>query len=568
MYAGETPTRFARAERSAPEIPKCGFIIGLGWYVANDSSSNIIKNTGVITIATMCSRVTGLIRTWAMAFALGNTLLTSAYQVAYNLPSMIYELAAAGLLSTAFLPVYLLTKEKQGKEAADRFSSNILTMTLIMLGLIALLCSIFSPQVMLTQTFTISDPTTNELAAFFFRVFAIQILLYGLGSVITGMLNAERVYVVPAVAPIINNIVVIITMFGYVPLSAMDPNFAMWWLAIGTSLGVLCQFGAQLPILIKHGFKYKPIIDFHDPMLKEALKIALPMMLYVAGTMVTFSCRNAFSLDATPNGPSTLNYAWMWFQLPYGVLAVSLSTTLMTELSDCAAREDWSGFRNYITKGVRSTYFLIIPMAAMVCAMAVPLMNIFQAGAFNAEDTIQVGTVLSVWVFCLPLYSAYMYLHRSFAAIRHYLAFTLIDIAVRLVIQVGLYWLLTREGMLGLLGIPVADFVFYGVMVVICNALIKHYVGSREPGVPQMMLKTVAAAAIPGIIVYFVSNGIMNAAALAGAANIALAFGVVIVCGLAGLAAAFALTKLFGIEEFNLLPGIWNKLAGKFLRRA
>ena len=80
--------------------------------MANDSKDSILKNTGLITLCTLGSRVTGLLRTWAMAFALGNTLLTSAYQIAYNMPSMIYELAASGLLATAFLPLYLLQKRR------------------------------------------------------------------------------------------------------------------------------------------------------------------------------------------------------------------------------------------------------------------------------------------------------------------------------------------------------------------------------------------------------------------------------------------------------------------------
>ena len=83
-------------------------------HLANDSQDSIIKNTGLITLCTLGSRVTGLLRTWAMAFALGNTLLTSAYQIAYNMPAMIYELAASGVLATAFLPLYLLMKEKEG----------------------------------------------------------------------------------------------------------------------------------------------------------------------------------------------------------------------------------------------------------------------------------------------------------------------------------------------------------------------------------------------------------------------------------------------------------------------
>ena len=81
--------------------------------MANDSSSSILKNTSLITLATLGSRITGLLRTWAMAFALGNTLLTSAYQIAYNLPSMIYDLAVGGVLATAFLPLYLLQRKRR-----------------------------------------------------------------------------------------------------------------------------------------------------------------------------------------------------------------------------------------------------------------------------------------------------------------------------------------------------------------------------------------------------------------------------------------------------------------------
>ena len=100
--------------------------------MANDSKDSILKNTGLITLCTLGSRVTGLLRTWAMAFALGNTLLTSAYQIAYNMPSMIYELAASGLLATAFLPLYLLQKEKKGDGEAYKFASNILTLTIVL----------------------------------------------------------------------------------------------------------------------------------------------------------------------------------------------------------------------------------------------------------------------------------------------------------------------------------------------------------------------------------------------------------------------------------------------------
>lgn len=532
--------------------------------MANDSSNNILKNTGLITLATLGSRVTGLLRTWAMAFALGNTLLTSAYQIAYNMPAMIYELAASGILATAFLPLYLLQKEKNGNEGAHKFSSNILSLTLVLLGILALACSVFAPLVIETQTFTIGDGEEKTLAIFFFRIFAIQILLYGVGAVITGILNAERSYLIPSLAPILNNIVVIITMFGFAPLSSWDPNFAMWWLAIGTSFGVLVQFGAQIPALIKQGFTYKPHINLRDPMIKEALKVALPMFVYIAGTMITFSCRNAFSLDAASNGPSTLNYAWTWYQLPYGVIAVSLSTTLLTELSDCAARDDWKGFRHYIRTGLRSTFFLIIPLAAMVGSLAIPLMQIFQVGAFNAQDTQFVGQILAVWVLSLPFYAGYMYMYRVFAAMRKFIQFALIDFALRFV-QVYFYYLLCNN--IGLAGIPITDFFFYGIMFVVCTLIVRSKVGSYgNRGIIVMFAKTTFASVIAAGAVFLIAAPLGSLFPTSGVGLIAGALVVIAVCGILGLLIAFGLCKLMKVEEFSLLSTIGKKLLGKFSR--
>lgn len=530
--------------------------------MANDSNDSILKNTSLITLATLTSRVTGLIRTWAMAFALGNTLLTSAYQVAYNMPMMIYELAASGLLSTAFLPLYLLQKEQHGNDAAHKFASNILSITLLILGLLALACSVWAPLVVETQTFTIDQGETKELAIFFFRVFAIQILFYGLGAVITGMLNAERTFLAPSLAPVLNNLVVIVTMFGFVPLSSWNPGFAMWWLAIGTSTGVLVQFGSQIPMLIKQGFRYRPHINMRDPMLKEAIKVALPMFVYIGGTMITFSCRNAFSLNAAVNGPSTLSYAWIWFQLPYGVIAVSLSTTLLTELSDCAAREDWAGFRGYVRSGLRSTFFLIIPLATMVGSLAVPLMQLFQAGAFTAEEVARVGEVLSVWVIALPFYAGYMYLYRVFAALRSFLKFALIDFCMRFV-QVGLYYALCRPEALGLVGIPVADIVFYGIMFVVCTFIVRGKVGSYgNRGIVVLVAKTLCASAAAAIVVVLIVNGLSMLLAQVALSAIVVAIIEIALGGIAGLVVAFGLCKLLHVPEFSVLTKIGSRFAG------
>ena len=533
--------------------------------MANDSQDSIIKNTGLITLCTLGSRVTGLLRTWAMAFALGNTLLTSAYQIAYNMPAMIYELAASGVLATAFLPLYLLQKEKAGNKGAYDFASNILSITIIILGVLTLACSFFSPAVIETQTFTVDQGDSKTLAIFFFRIFAIQILLYGVGAVITGILNAERTYLMPSLAPVINNIVVTIVMFGFVPLSAWNQEVALWWLAIGTSAGVLCQFGVQIPALIKQGFRYRPHINLRDPMLVEALKVAAPMFLYIAGTMITFSCRNAFSLEAAPNGPSTLNYAWTWYQLPYGVIAVSLSTTLLTELSDCAAREDWNGFRGYIRSGLRSTFFLIIPLAFLVGALAQPLMQLFQAGAFTADEVANVGSILAIWVISLPFYAGYMYMYRVFAALRSFMKFAIIDFIVRLG-QVAGYWYLCQPEVLGLAGIPIADLAFYAVMMVVCSLIVRSKVGSYgNRGIAVVFVKTAIAGLIGAVVAAALANGLSLALSNITLNAVVEAVIILAISGCIGLVVSCGLCRVLGVEEFSVLARIGNKLFGLFL---
>lgn len=534
----------------------------------SEADNSILKNTGIMTAATLLSRMTGLLRTWAMAFALGNTLLTSAYQIAYNMPSMIYELAASGILGTAFLPLYLLSKERNGKEGADRFSSNILSIVVIGLGALALAGSFFAPQVIATQTFTVQNSESQELAIFFFRIFSVQILLYGLGAVITSILNAERVFIVPSLAPVINNIVVIITMFGYVPLSHIDANFALWWLAVGTSFGVLVQFGAQIPVLIKRGFRYRFRIDLHDPMLKEALRIALPTFVYVIGTMVTFSCRNAFGLQASPNGPSTLNYAWTWYQLPYGVVAVSLSTVLLTELSECAAKENWRGFKHHVTDGLRKTFFLIIPLAALVGCLATPLMQLFQAGAFNAEDVTSVSVILALWTLSLPVYAGYMYMYRVFASLRQFMTFALVDLVLR-TIQIAGYWYLCKPEVLGLMGIPVADLVFYTAMMIATTAIVHRKIGSFGVGsILGLFVRVGIASTLGAAAALALSTGLGNALESLGMLS-AMVRGLisVIAAGGVGLVLSFALCKLFRVAECALLASIFRKIRGLFSRK-
>lgn len=527
----------------------------------NDLTSSVVKSTAFMTIATFASRFTGLIRTWAMAFALGNTLFTSAYQVANNLPNVIYELVAGGLLSAAFLPVLLLELERHGKKGFNRYASNIMNICLVALGILSLISIAFAKPIIYTQTFTIDQSAeVSTYAVRFFRIFALQIVFYGLGGVITGILNSRRSYFLTSIAPAINNVFVIASFFAYTPLSKISPDLALTVVAIGTTLGVAAQFLIQIPALGKTGYQWEPTINLKDPSIMETVKIAVPTLIFIVGNLIAFSCRNAFSLVGGETGPATLNYAWIWFQLPYGVVAVSLSRAMFTEMSDAVAKDDWNSLRSYVNRGIRGTLFLIIPLAGMMLVLATPIIQIFQAGAFNQDDVYSVSAILKIWVVGLPLYSILMYLYNTFASIRKFVPFAILNCAL-VALQVGMYWLLCRPSLLMLSGVPASDGIYYLAGAVAGLLLLRHYIGSvGARSILWLGLRSVFATAFGMLVV----AGFLKLVSLSP--SIATAVLQIAIGGSIGLVVTFGICKLMRIEEMRLVDKILNKIKSRFGR--
>ena len=528
---------------------------------SQEAHPSVAKSTALMSVATLISRITGLVRTWAMAFALGNSLITSAYQVANNMPNVVFDLVAGGLLGAAFIPVYLLEKEKKGEGGGNAFAVNLLNLTIIVLGSLTLLSSFFAPQLIATQTFTVGEyDEVVELSVAFFRIFAFQIVFYGISGIVTAVLNANRVFFLPAIAPAINNVCVIVSFFAYIPLSSINQQVAILVLGIGTTLGVAVQALIQIPALVKMGFKYRFTVNLRDPALIEAMKIALPTMLYIVGTLVAFSCRNAFSLTCGDNGPSTLLYAWTWYQLPYGVVSVSLSRALFTEMGEAVAKDDWPAVRELVRSGISGNLVLVMPLAAIMMGLATPLMQLFQAGAFNADDVWYVSQVLMAWLVSLPFYAVLFFLYNVFASIRKFMRFALVS-TVMVVVQCVLYFLLCRPEALGLNGVPAADVVYYAACCIILLAMLQKMIGSFNlPSILSTGVRVLIASAVAFVVSYFAGLWLPVGEGMIGG------FLRLIVGGSLGLVVAYGLCLLFRVPEMQLVKDLVGKVANRIKR--
>jgi putative peptidoglycan lipid II flippase len=516
-----------------------------------------------MSMATTVSRVTGFLRIWATAYALGATALMSSYSVANNIPNMIFELVAGGIISSLFIPTLMEVRAERGEEGAWRFTSHVFNVVALALGIIAVIGTLLPQPFVWTQMFRLSAEEATEVfgpAMLFFRFFAVQVLIYGAGSIVSAVLNSHRRYLWPALGPIFNNIVAIAAMLGFVALKG-DLKVASSVLAIGTTLGVAVMFGVQVPSLRKIGWRHTWGLGLDDPALRRMIRLAVPTLIYTVTNLVAVSFRNASAFAVAPNGPSILTYAWTFYQLPYGIVAVALATAIFTELADSAGRKDNKAFKDTFSRGLRTTGVLMLPASALLIGLSNPLISLYSIGAFSesASSTIpQVAGALRFWSAGLIFYATTMFLLRAFYSLKDTRTPMLVNGALTLV-QVGLYTLLTTGlggwSGLGINGIPLADAVFFVLMCVTLAIMLRKRIGGYDfKGIASTFVRMALASAIAGFTAWAVTIPLDVIGGFTGAVA------QVVVGGVTGFAVALWLGGVFRVKEVSTALGLMKRV--------
>lgn len=388
--------------------------------LVEEEGKSLSRSAGLVSFATAASRVTGFISLVIIFKALGYTRLQDSYNLANVLPNMIFELIAGGILTSVLIPVYI-SRRLEDEGAGWRTASNIVNITFFFLCGIAVLGTIFSYYLVRVQTFLVpTGKVSVETLDFFFKFFVWEIVFYGLTAVFNAVLQAHRRFVVPALAPILNNVVVIVTVvFVYLPLKDSRPELALKMLALGTTLGIAAMALVQLPYLYKIGWRYSWVMDFSDPAFRSLAILALPVVAYVATNQIALTVSNALAWEFK-GGMSAFKQAWQFFQMPYGLLAVSVSTVLFPRLAERAALEDIDGLKRTMTLGVNTTAFIIIPAAVGLFLLAVPITDLIYIGLLKAVDANgarQIAQVMAYFMAGLLPFSLFMFLNRVFYAL-------------------------------------------------------------------------------------------------------------------------------------------------------
>ncbi len=352
--------------------------------ILNGQSQTITSAAIVLALASLVSRLLGLVRDRMLAgsFGAGDTL--DIYYAAFRAPDLVYNLLIMGALSAGFIPVFvsLWNKNEQNNQEAWRFVNSLLNILLIALLIVGALFFIFAPYLMRVITPGFIGEKFN-LTVGLTRIMFLSPLLLGLSSVWGGVLQSLKRFLVFSLTPIFYNLGII---FGIIFLV---PRFGIYGLAWGVALGALLHMIIQLPTLFSLGFKYQPVLDWRDKGVRRVARLMAPRTLTLAISQLNFVAITVLASFLAAGSLAIFNLAYNIWTFPLGILAASLATAAFPVLAQSAAAKDKSGFAKTFSDTFRQILFLMIPATALLIVLRAQIVRvILGTGKFGWNDTI------------------------------------------------------------------------------------------------------------------------------------------------------------------------------------
>jgi putative peptidoglycan lipid II flippase len=405
-----------------------------------DSPSAFVRNTSVMSVGTALSRLTGFLRLAAMTYAIGvtETRLADAYNVANITPNIIYELALGGILTSVFVPVFVEWMQTSGRDEAWDLARRIFTLTVVALTAIAVLAIVFAPWIIRLYTIDLHQDraATQALETFFLRWFMPQIVFYGIGAVAGGLLNAHRRFAAPMFAPILNNLLVIATFVVYAQLPGPAASSGLLvtgaqrlLLAVGTTLGVVGMTVALWPAVRGVGFRFRWRTGFRHPAVVRIAHLAKWVVVYVVANQLGYL---VVLVLATPikGGYAAYAVAFIVFQLPHSIFAVSIFTALLPAMSSRWTERDVAGFRALLSQGIRTTAAILLPAALGYIVLGHEIVRLlFEHGVAGPASGELIANILAFFAIGLFPFSLFQLLLRAFYSMQDTRTPALINIA-------------------------------------------------------------------------------------------------------------------------------------------
>jgi putative peptidoglycan lipid II flippase len=372
---------------------------------------------GLVAALALLSRILGLVREMVVRQYLGvTTLEATAFDIAGRFPETIFLIVAGGAIGSAFIPTFTAYFSRDDEPGGWHLFSAVINLATIIITIISVAIMIFAaPIVTFFYAENIAqDPALLPLTVRLMRVMLLSPIIFGISGIIMAALNARQHFFLPALAPSIYNIGIIIggligAMIGGTPLSTVNG------LAWGTVAGALGHLLVQLPGLRVRGARYRPVLTLRDPGVRQVLRLMGPRVLGLSfseiNKFIILFLTGTMTLGTLP----VLNTAFRILIMPQGILGQALGIAAFPTLAEMAARSAHHEMRRIISDSIRLILFLGLPATVLLILLAEPYVTVlFQRGLFDAEATGLVTTALQFYAIGLIGLTALEVVARAF----------------------------------------------------------------------------------------------------------------------------------------------------------
>ncbi|MGW0832167.1 murein biosynthesis integral membrane protein MurJ [Streptomyces prunicolor] len=540
-------------------------------------ATGLLKSSAVMAAGTMVSRLTGFVRSALIVSALGLGLLGDSFQVAYQLPTMIYILTVGGGLNSVFVP-QLVRAMKDDEDGGEAFANRLLTLVVVALGALTALAMFAAPLlVRMLSASVANDPASSEVAVTFTRYFLPSIFFMGIHVVMGQILNARGRFGAMMWTPVLNNIVIIVTLgmfiwvYGTAGSSGMTagniPPEGQRLLGIGVLLGLVVQSLAMIPYLRETGFRLRLRFDWKGHGLGKAAMLAKWTVLFVlanqAGAMVVTQLSTASGKDSGVLGTGFAAYAnaQLIWGLPQAIITVSLMAALLPRISRSAAEGDGGAVRDDISQGLRTTAVAIVPIAFGLLSLGIPMCTLI-FGSSGIGSATNMGFMLMAFALGLIPYSVQYVVLRAFYAYedtRTPFYNTVIVAAVNAGASVACYFVLPARW--AVVGMAASYGLAYAIGVgVAWNRLRKRLNGDLDGArvmrtYARLCIASVPAALLSGAACYGIGHTLGQ--------GVVGSFAALLVGGAVLLGIFYVAARRMRIEELNSLVGMVRGRLGR-----
>ena len=364
---------------------------------------SLIKSASVVSLLTLVSRITGLVRELLIASAFGASAMTDAFNVAFRIPNLFRRLFAEGAFSQAFVPVLAASREQAGEEATHRLIDRVATALLAVLLLTCLAGVLGAPWLVMALASGLGQSPDAEAAAVLMTRWMFPYIAFmSLVSLSSGILNTWRRFAVPAATPVLLNLAMIGAAWWGAPWLGAQGIAPIFALAGGVMLGGVLQLGVQVPALARLGllprlkFSWTGCLDaWQDAGTRRILRLMAPALLGVSVAQISLLINTQIASHLPPGSVSWLSYADRLMEFPTALLGVALGVVLMPQLSAARAAGDDARYGTLLDTGLRLVLLLALPCAVALLLFAYPLVAVlFHYGAFQGRDVSQTALAL------------------------------------------------------------------------------------------------------------------------------------------------------------------------------